>query len=309
MLYILIPENITITRTGKLNSNYDRILDYLRVSPQYIIPQHLISRLVYRLARCEWPFIKNCLIKLFIHCFKVDMSIAAEPDYHNYKHFNDFFIRPLRPGSRPVANGDDIIICPVDGSVSQLGRIDTGEILQAKNRYYDLQSLLAGENEMVGFFQNGSFITLYLSPRDYHRIHMPYTGKLMKMVHVPGRLFAVNRHTTRTVNRLFSRNERVITVFDTKAGFMGVIMIGAINVSSMETTWAGEITPSAGKAITRTNYNQQPAITLEKGDEMGRFNMGSTVIVLFGKGAVHWKPELQANNMVAMGTEIGRLIN
>ena len=236
------------------------------------------------------------------------MSIAAEPDYQNYRHFNDFFTRPLRPDSRPIANGNNIIICPVDGSISQVGRIVSGEIIQAKNRYFDLQSLLADESEMVDFFKEGLFITLYLSPRDYHRIHMPIDGKLLKMIYVPGSLFAVNNHTTRIVNRLFARNERVISIFDTKAGLMSIIMVGAINVGSMETVWSGEITPTASRTIMRTDYNDQPAMKLAKGDEMGRFNMGSTVIILFGRDAVDWKPDLQATGMLNMGMELGRLI-
>lgn len=306
---MLILENIIITGTGKLNSgNSSRFPDVIRVLPQYLIPQHLFSRLVYRISRCEWPPFKNCLIKLFIGWFKVDMSIAAEPDYQNYRHFNEFFTRPLRPDSRPIANGNNIIICPVDGSISQIGRIVSGEIIQAKNRYFDLQSLLAGENEMAGFFQEGLFITLYLSPRDYHRIHMPVDGKLLKMIYVPGSLFAVNDHTTRIVNRLFARNERVISFFDTMAGFMSIIMVGAINVSSMETVWAGEITPAASRTITRTDYGDRAAINLAKGKEIGRFNMGSTVIVLFGKDAVNWNPDLRPTATLNMGMELGRLI-
>lgn len=283
------------------------ILDYIRVLPQYLVPQHLVSHLVHRITRCEWPLFKNCLIRLFITWFKVDMSIAAEPDYRNYRHFNEFFTRPLRPGVRPVTNGTNIVACPVDGSISQVGRIVSGEIIQAKNHYFDLQALLADENEMVDFFQEGLFVTLYLSPRDYHRIHMPVDGKLLKMIYVPGRLFAVNNHTTRIVDRLFARNERVISIFDTEAGFMSIIMVGAINVSSMETVWAGAITPAANRIITRTDYRDGAAIKLEKGEEMGRFNMGSTVIVLFGRDAVSWSPDLQATSMLNMGMELGRL--
>lgn len=237
------------------------------------------------------------------------MSIAAEPDYRNYRNFNEFFIRPLQTDSRPVAKGEDIIACPVDGSVSQLGLIDSGKLIQAKNRYFDLQSLLADENDMVNFFQQGKFITLYLSPRDYHRIHMPIDGRLLKMIYVPGRLFAVNRHTTRAVNRLFSRNERIISIFETKAGFMSLIMVGAINVGNMETVWSGSIAPVNTRTITRLDYNMQPAVNLEKGEETGRFNLGSTVIVLFGKDAVEWNPQLQVNSMVKTGMEIGQLLN
>ena len=308
---MLSPENIiTINRTGKLKLvNSALILDYIRVLPQYLIPQHLLSRLVYRISRCEWPLFKNCLIRLFITWFRVDMSIAAEPAYRKYRHFNDFFTRSLRPDARPVIKDNNIIVAPVDGSISQAGRVVSGEIIQAKNRYFDLQSLLADENEMVDFFREGSFITLYLSPRDYHRIHMPINGKLLKMIYVPGSLFAVNSHTTRTVNRLFARNERVISIFDTRAGFMSIIMVGAINVSSMETVWAGEITPAANRSITRTDYSGQPAITLAKGEEMGRFNMGSTVIVLFGRDAVNWNSDLQATGMLNMGMELGRLLH
>jgi phosphatidylserine decarboxylase len=310
MSNILIQEKIIITRTDKLNSgNSARLMDYICVLPQYLIPQHLFSRLIYRITRCEWSFIKNSLIRLFITWFKVDMSIAAEPDYHNYRHFNEFFTRPLRPGSRPIAEGNNIIISPIDGTISQVGRIVSGEIFQAKNRYFDLQSLLADENKLVNFFQEGLFTTLYLSPRDYHRIHMPIDGKLLKMIYVPGRLFAVNNHTTRIVNRLFARNERVISIFGTNAGLMSIIMVGAINVSGMETVWAGEITPAADRTITRIDYHDQPLINLAKGQEIGRFNMGSTVIVLFGRDAVNWNSDLQANSMLTMGMELGQLVN
>ena len=281
-------------------------MEYLKVLPQYLIPQHTLSRAVYRITRCKWKPLKNFLIKSFVSWFKVDMSLAKQPDGTAYKHFNDFFTRELRSDARPIVPGKMTVIFPVDGSISQIGKIESGEIFQAKGRSYDLDALLAGDYEMAENFKDGQFATLYLSPRDYHRIHMPLDGKLIKMTYAPGKLFAVNNHTAKVVEQLFARNERIISYFETAIGSMAIIMVGAMNVGSMETVWAGEITPTNNRSITITDYNDRQ-IYLKRGDEMGRFNMGSTVIVLFGKDRTQWLPGLQPDQLITMGTTIGKI--
>ena len=234
------------------------------------------------------------------------MSLAKQPDGTVYKHFNDFFTRELRSDARPIVPGKMTVIFPVDGSISQIGKIESGEIFQAKGRSYDLDALLAGDYEMAENFKDGQFATLYLSPRDYHRIHMPLDGKLIKMTYAPGKLFAVNNHTVKVVEQLFARNERIISYFETAIGSMAIIMVGAMNVGSMETVWAGEITPTNNRSITIMDYNDRQ-IYLKRGDEMGRFNMGSTVIVLFGKDRTQWLPGLQPGQLITMGTTIGKI--
>jgi phosphatidylserine decarboxylase len=282
------------------------LVDYLKVIPQYLIPKHALSRLVYGITRCKWTPLKNFLIKFFIVWFKVDISLAKEPDSTAYKHFNDFFTRELRPGVRPITVDKNIIISPVDGSISQIGKINSAEIFQAKGRLYYLDILLGGDKDITENFIDGQFATLYLSPRDYHRIHMPLDGKLSKMIFVPGKLFSVNTHTTRVVNRLFARNERIITLFDTEIGPMAIIMVGAMNVGSMETVWAGEITPARERKIITIDYPDQQT-QLKRGIEMGRFNMGSTVIVLFGRDRMRWLPHMQSDQLITMGMPLGQI--
>lgn len=271
----------------------------LRNLPQYLLPQRFISGCAYRLTRIRAPWFKNRFIAWFIKTFGVDMSEAKAPDYRFYEHFNAFFTRELKPGLRPIAEGDNRLCCPVDGAVSQAGEMDRDTIFQAKGQSYSLTRLLGENAERAQAFLNGSFITLYLSPRDYHRIHMPVDGVLREMVHVPGKLFSVSPLTTRVVPGLFARNERVVTIFDTAAGPMAMVLVGAINVSSIETVWAGEITPPRVRAIRHWRYDG--AIKLGKGAEAGRFNMGSTVIVIFAKNAVRWHEAIKADAQVRMG--------
>lgn len=280
--------------------------DYIRNLPQYLLPQRSISRCAYRLTRIRTPWFKNLFMRWFIQHFKVNMEEAIETDYRHYEHFNAFFTRALKADSRPLATEADAICCPIDGNISQIGRIEGETIVQAKGHSYTLTELLGGTAELAMSFQNGYFATLYLSPRDYHRIHMPLAGRLRTMLHVPGRLFSVSPLTTRIVAGLFARNERIINLFDSPAGSMAVIMVGAINVASMETVWAGVITPPLAKTIQRWDYSEQN-ITLEKGVEMGRFNMGSTVILLFETGKIRWQPELAAGQQVQMGQLMARL--
>jgi len=284
------------------------LLDKLFALLLFLLPHHLLSSAMHVLTRCEWGPLKDRLIRAAIRLYKVDMSIATEPNPANYKSFNAFFTRSLRDDARPVAKEANSVVSPVDGTVSQRGRIEDGRIFQAKGMDYSLAGLLGGDREWSEKFRDGSFTTIYLSPRDYHRIHMPLDGTLKKMTHVPGRLFSVSPSTTRTVPRLFSRNERVINLFETEAGPMAVIMVGAIFVASMDTVWAGTVAP-VSQRISEWHYAEKPAetISLEKGAEMGRFNMGSTVILLFAKDAAQWTDKMQPGSKVQMGETIALL--
>jgi len=281
-----------------------RVPDRLRVAPQYILPQHCLTAIIHRLARCRWKPVKNSLIRLFTALFKVDMSLSEHRSPDEYEHFNAFFTRSIRIELRPLPGDADAICSPVDGTVSQGGSIDTGDIFQAKNRYYSLDELLANDSALVSCFRNGRYMTLYLSPGDYHRVHMPCNGRLQRMTYVPGKLFAVNAHTVRVVKNLFTSNERVISLFETGSGPMALIMIGAIFVGSMETVWGGVITPAKDRVIKTTEYPDKPF--LRRGKEMGRFNMGSTVILLFPENTVHWQDDIPAGKRVIMGESIGR---
>jgi phosphatidylserine decarboxylase len=283
------------------------LADYLKTLPQYLMPHHLLSRLMFTVTRIGFPPWKNSLIKWFIRHYGVDMTSAEESDPTQYPDFNSFFTRALRAGVRPVAGDPAAIACPVDGAVSQAGDIKDRYLYQAKGREYSLSQLLAGDSRLVDMFIGGRFITLYLSPKDYHRTHLPLDGRLIKTVYVPGRLFAVNTPATRVVSSLFARNERLINLFETEAGPMALIMVGAIFVGSMETVWAGTVTPSSSRAIQTWCYEHENpgAIYFSKGAEIGRFNMGSTVIVLFGPASVCWSSELQARTEVKMGQGIG----
>ncbi len=282
--------------------------DRLRYLPQSLLPQRLLTRLIYRLARVRAPWLKDALIHHFARLFQVNLGEAVESNPRAYPDFNAFFTRALKPGARPVAPGDRIVCCPVDGEVSQIGFAEADTLLQAKGRSFSLTALLGGDAERARPFQGGAFVTLYLSPRDYHRIHMPLAGRLREMAHVPGRLFSVSPLTTRMVPELFARNERVVALFDTPVGPMALVLVGAINVASIETVWAGAITPPLGKRIRNWSYppNGDGAMRLDKGAEMGRFNMGSTVIVLFGPGAVRWEREIQPGTLVRMGRRLGK---
>jgi phosphatidylserine decarboxylase len=286
-----------------------RLSDSLRNLPQYLLPQRLLTRLVYRLARVRARWLKDVLIRQFARRFRVTLDEALEPDAGAYADFNAFFTRALKPGARPVAPGDRTVCCPVDGAVSQIGLAEVDTLLQAKGRTFSLTALLGGDLERARPFQGGAFATLYLSPRDYHRIHLPLAGQLREMVHIPGKLFSVSPLTTRMVPALFARNERVATLFDTPAGPMALVLVGAINVSSIETVWAGTITPPLGTTIRRWSYppNGDGAVRLDKGAELGRFNMGSTVILLFGQGAVRWETEIRPGAAVRMGQRLGKV--
>jgi len=273
--------------------------DGLFVALQYLLPHHFISRVVYAMTRWRSPLVQPA-IRAFVRHFKVDMDEATDASPASYATFNAFFTRALKPELRPLAEGDEVVACPVDGTISQLGRIEDGRIFQAKGHEFSLIELLGGDLSRADAFRNGQFATIYLSPRDYHRIHMPLAGKLKQMVHVPGRLFSVNPITVERVPRLFARNERVAALFDTEMGAMGLVLVGAMNVAAIETVWSGLVTPPHGHEICVWNYGQNVRVQLPRGEEMGRFNMGSTVIMLLS-GAMNFRPDLAAGKTVRMG--------
>lgn len=274
------------------------LLDRLRAAPLYVLPHHLISRIVFKMTRSR--FMKNQLISGFIKLYKVDMAEAVETDPHAYPTFNAFFTRQLKPGARAITPRVEHVASPVDGTVSEFGAIDDGTLVQAKGRDYTLLELLGGDNNSAIRYLNGSFITIYLSPRDYHRVHMPLPGKLISQTHVPGRLFSVAPHTVRAVKNVFARNERLVCQFENMFGGMTMVMVGAINVAAIETVWDGLVTPPAGRQILNVDYTSRKSILLAKGDEMGRFNMGSTVILLFDK-PVSWHKQLAPGKTLRMG--------
>jgi phosphatidylserine decarboxylase len=280
----------------------------LFIGLHYLIPQHALAAVMYRLTRTRWQPFKDLMIRLVIRIYRVDMDQALEPDPRAYPTFNSFFTRALRPEARPPAAEPDAVLSPADGTLSQAGRIVDGRLFQAKGQEYSLDELLAGDADWTSHFQEGTFYTVYLSPRDYHRVHMPLRGTIKGMIHVPGKLFSVNDISVQLVPRLFTRNERVVCLFEGEAGPMAVILVGAIFVGSMETVWAGEVTPSPPAAGIRTwRYEQGEAVNLGKGEEMGRFNMGSTVILLFPAGAVTQDTGLAAGDPVQVGQRIGRV--
>ncbi len=274
------------------------------IALQHRLPHHLLSRIVHYAARCPYGPWKNFLIRRFLQAFAVNLAEAAEPDTFAYPHFNAFFTRALRPDARRIDPDARAVVSPVDGTVSQAGRIEDRELFQAKGHHFSLDALLAGDRLLVEAFRDGEFATIYLAPYNYHRIHMPLSGSLTATIHVPGRLFSVNAAMTAQVPELFARNERIICTFDTLCGRLAVILVGALFVGSMSTAWAGEITPVARQRPTLLPAPAAP-VRLERGAEMGRFNMGSTVIVLLERGRVRWLDSLLAGAVVKTGQRIG----
>lgn len=279
----------------------------LFILSQYLTPHHLLSRLIGCAAECRAPWFKNRLITWFAKQYQVDMSEAQVEDPTAFEHFNAFFTRALKEGARPLDNLPGAVLCPADGSVSQLGRIEHGRVFQAKGHSYSVTELLGGDSQRAAPFMGGDFATVYLSPKDYHRVHMPLAGTLREMIYVPGRLFSVNQTTAENVPELFARNERVVCLFDTERGPMAVVLVGAMIVASIETVWAGLITPPK-RALKTVRYDEaaRAPISLEKGAELGRFKLGSTAIVLFGPEQVQWAEELGANSPVRMGQLLGK---
>jgi phosphatidylserine decarboxylase len=278
------------------------------VALQHLLPQHGISRLVLAATRSRAPAFKNALIRLFVRGFKPDMTDAVEREPTAYASFNEFFTRALRAGTRPVDADERAIVSPVDGTVSEAGVLSADRILQAKGHDYTLRALLADNETWERTFLGGTFATIYLAPYNYHRIHMALGGELRQSFYVPGRLFSVNRTTARLVPGLFSRNERVFCGFDSGGMPWAIILVGALNVGSMATVWHGDVTPRKHREVTALPVSDVLApATLMKGDEMARFNMGSTVILLFPPGAADWTAALAAGHVLRMGERIGTL--
>ena len=290
---------------SKIKSESSSWKDALFVFMQYILPHHLISRTVLKLTRVKTKWFKRAVINWVVKRYNVDVSEAENEDLESYDSFNAFFTRTLKASVRPISQQEKTIVCPVDGAVSQIGAIESGTIYQAKGYSYTAKALLGGDERLEKTFQQGHFATLYLSPRDYHRIHMPLTGQLEDMVYVPGRLFSVNQTTVRRVPNLFSRNERVVTVFNTEYGRMAVVLVGALNVGCMETVWHGVVTPPRKPSTYQWQYDEKDNIQLKLGDELGRFNMGSTVVLLFENENMQFTPELGMDSKIKMGQAIG----
>ncbi|MDR3369310.1 archaetidylserine decarboxylase [Rhodoferax sp.] len=272
--------------------------DRLVVLPQYLIPKQALTLLAGRVARAQAGVLTTRLIAWFVRRYRVNMSEAANPDVASYATFNDFFTRALRPGVRPMADAE--LICPVDGAISQLGRIEGQQIFQAKGHQYSSTALLGGDAALASQFDDGHFATIYLSPRDYHRIHMPCDGRLLRMTYVPGDLFSVNPVTARGVPGLFARNERVVCVFEGASGPFVLVLVGATVVGSMATVWHGPINnPRVGK-LCGWRYEDK-SINLNQGEEMGRFLLGSTVVMLFPKGPLTFNSAWQPGGPVRLG--------
>ena len=274
--------------------------DYLKSGSLYFLPHHAVSRVIFKLTRIRSRFVPKA-ITLFSKAFNVNLNEALNPDPTSYATFNAFFTRELKAGSRPIA--DSKITSPVDGTISQFGQVIDDKIVQAKGVDYSLNQLLGGNQARTDKFKNGHFITIYLSPKDYHRIHMPCAGTLVEHTHIPGRLFSVAKHTVNTIKSIFARNERVVALFDTEYGPMAMVLVGAINVAAIETVWAGLITPPKGETTTSKNYRGK-SISLDKGEEMGRFNMGSTVILVFAEGAPAFNRALSPDQSLQLGVAL-----
>jgi phosphatidylserine decarboxylase len=275
------------------------VSDRMAVLPQYFIPKQALTILMGGLARSRGGAMTTRVIRWFIDRYGVNMAEAANSDPAAYATFNDFFTRALAPGARPLA--DASLVCPVDGAISQYGPIDGDAILQAKGHTYTVQALVGGDAALARPFLNGHFATLYLSPKDYHRIHMPCAGKLVRMIHVPGDLFSVNPTTARGVPGLFARNERVVCVFDGERGPWVLVLVGATIVGSMATVWHGVVNPPRPGSIRDWRYDGEKAVSLAQGDEMGRFLLGSTVVLLFPAGPLAFNPAWKPGGAIRMG--------
>ena len=283
-----------------------RLAAYASALPQYVLPHHFLSRLMYAATRVRFEPWKNWQIRWFVRRYRVDVSETVHADPEAYPDFNSFFTRALRAEARPLHPDPGAVVSPADGAVGQLGDIRDDCLVQAKGRYYSLARLLGNERVERTAFDGGKFITIYLAPHNYHRVHMPLRGTLCEMVHVPGRLFSVSAASTRLVSNLFARNERVASLFDTDRGPMAVVMVGALFVGSIEHPWSGVVTPAGGRGVGRWRYERPAArqIALERGQEMGRFNMGSTVVALFSDPRMRWRPGLSEGSQVKVGEQI-----
>ncbi|WP_448565196.1 archaetidylserine decarboxylase [Thalassotalea ganghwensis] len=277
--------------------------DKVKIALQYIMPKHALSRLVGKFAAAECGWLTTKAIKAFIKAYDINMAEAKLKNAEDFNTFNDFFTRELADGVRPIDENELALCYPVDGKISQLGQITDGKLIQAKGFDYSLQTLLGGDEATAAPFQQGLFTCIYLAPKDYHRIHMPMDATLKEMIYVPGDLFSVNPLTANNVPNLFSRNERVVVIFDTQHGPMSMTLVGATIVASIETTWAGTITPPAGKDVFRWQYPTEGAgaINFKKGDEMGRFKLGSTVITTFAPNMVKFNEQAKPGTITRLG--------
>ena len=280
--------------------------DRLFAALQYVLPKHLLTRVVYGVARSQSPFVKGAVLRAFLSNYRVNMAEAIESDPYAYRSFNDFFTRALKPGARPIDVDPAVIVSPVDGTLSQCGELEDNRLLQAKGHYYSLEELLGGDLETVAAYRGGRFACIYLAPFNYHRIHMPCAGTALSNLYAPGDLFSVNASTARAVPRVFARNERLICDFDAAHGRMAVILVGALFVGSIETVHCGEVNPPP-----RRRHAPQPIPAgvgrqFAKAEELGRFNMGSTVVLLFQKDRVRWVDSLLPGSTVQFGRAIGR---
>ncbi len=274
----------------------------LSVLHQYLLPKQALTTLAGRVARSQDERFTPQLIRWFAKRYGVNMAEALNPDLASYASFNDFFTRALREGARPLADAD--FVCPVDGAISQCGAIEHDQIIQAKGHRYSTTALVGGDGKLAAQFDHGSFATLYLSPRDYHRIHMPCDGRLTRMIYVPGSLFSVNPATARGVPGLFARNERVVCVFESSFGPFALVMVGATIVGSMATVWYGVVNPPRSRTVREWRYEDQQ-IALKKGEEMGRFLLGSTVVLLFPRGVTEFNPAWTPGRAIRMGEAMG----
>ncbi|MES2879666.1 MAG: archaetidylserine decarboxylase [Pseudomonadota bacterium] len=272
--------------------------DRFAVLPQYLIPKQAITMLAGRIACARGGAMTTRVIEWFVRRYGVNMSEAAHPDLASYPTFNDFFTRALKHGARPLARAD--LICPVDGAISQFGPMQKDQIFQAKGHHYSSTALVGGDAELAARFDDGSFATLYLSPKDYHRIHMPCDGRLSRMIYVPGDLFSVNPTTARGVPGLFARNERVVCVFESARGPFVLVLVGATIVGSMATVWHGVVNEERAGKLREWRYDDKP-VQLKKGQEMGRFLLGSTVVMLFPKGPLKFNPAWAPAGAIKLG--------
>ncbi|MCG3767604.1 phosphatidylserine decarboxylase [Vibrio cincinnatiensis] len=279
-------------------------MDKLKVRLQYWIPQHGLTRLVGKLASAKAGALTTAIIRWFIKQYNVKMDDALHSDPKHYSTFNEFFVRELKPEARPITSDEDILVHPADACVSQFGTITSGQLIQAKGHHFSAQELLGGDADLAQEFDDGEFATLYLSPSDYHRVHMPCDGILRQMIYVPGDLFSVNPLTAEHVPNLFARNERVVCIFDTEFGPLAQVLVGATIVGSIETIWSGTMTPPRGNTIYRWNYPAEGsnAVILKKGQEMGRFKLGSTVINLFAKESIRFDDSVQLQSPTLLGS-------
>lgn len=276
--------------------------DRLAVLPQYFLPKYLLTAFAGLVANDVGGARTTRLINWFVNKYQVNMAEAANSDTASYASFNEFFTRALRAGVRPLTTS--AYACPVDGAISEFGEIKDDQIFQAKGHYFSTTALVGGDAELAAKYKNGQFANIYLSPRDYHRIHMPCDGHLKRMIYVPGELFSVNPTTARGVPGLFARNERVVCVFDSPAGEFVLVLVGATIVGSMQTAWHGIVNPPRGKQVREWTYEGQD-IQLKKGEEMGRFLLGSTVVMLFTKDSMRFNPQWQPAGAVRLGEEMG----